>query len=50
MDGEQTTYTCYGAQTDASGANLYLTQRMHSSEPKRGIPLANVRMWEVTAQ
>jgi hypothetical protein len=47
MDGTQETYACYTAQTDGSGANLILTQRMHSGQPKRVIPLASVRIYTV---
>lgn len=50
MDGMQETYPCYTAHTDGSGANLYLSQRMHSGQPKRGIPLANVRIWTVDGE
>lgn len=45
MDGKQETYTCYDYR--AADGVLYLTQRMHSSQPKRGIPLGNVRVWTV---
>ena len=43
MDGQKETYTCYDYR--AADGVLWLTQRMHSSEPKRGIPLGNVRIW-----
>ena len=43
MDGTQETYTCYDARiTDGV---LVLNQRMHSGQPARRIPLANVRIW-----
>lgn len=43
MDGQQETYRCEDFRV-ADGV-LYLTQRMYSSEPKRAIPLGNVRIW-----
>lgn len=42
-DGKQETYQCYDAHAD--DGVLYLSQRMHSGQPKRAIPLANVRLW-----
>lgn len=42
-DGQQETYRCYDAH--AKDGVLYITQRMHSSEPARAIPLHNVRIW-----
>lgn len=45
IDGTQETYRCYEAH--AKDGVLYLTQRMHSGEPERSIPLANVRIWTV---
>lgn len=45
MDGTQETYRCY--DTRVSEGVLFLNQRMHSSEPTRCIPLANVRTWTV---
>lgn len=43
LDGKQETYRCYDAQ--ARDGVLYLSQRMHSLEPMRAIPLGSVRIW-----
>lgn len=47
MDGRQETYRCHDARTGIEGV-LHLHQQMHSGEPYRGIPPANVRIWTRT--
>ena len=46
VDGAQEAYSCYDAS--ARDGVLYLSQRMHSGEPMRAIPLASVRIWTRT--
>jgi hypothetical protein len=43
MDGLQETYDCYS--TLVKDGVLYLQQRMHSGQPLRAFPVANVRTW-----
>lgn len=48
MDGTQETYPCYGWRVE--GGVLFLTQRMHSSQPKRAFPIDNIRTWTAKNQ
>ena len=43
LDGQQETYRCEGYK--AIDGVLWLTQRTHSSEPARAIPLSGVRIF-----
>lgn len=49
LDGLQETYSCYEYRTGTDGV-LWITQRMHSGQPKRGIPLAGVRIFTVEGE
>lgn len=46
MDGTQKTFTCYDSRVHEGV--LFLIQRPYSAEPKRAIPLHNVRDWTTT--
>jgi hypothetical protein len=43
MDGQQETHRCY--DTSVREGVLWLLQRMHSGEPVRHFPIANIRTW-----